>query len=765
MFKHFKAQSRRVLLSGVHGRAEISHPLPGVWRYRVRPRGYLQGASLPERDSLAVSHRMDLGFQTDAESWFCSTAESAIQIRPDGSLQLFHQGLEVASLERISGEFQPAVPINRHRSTLTLQAPAGEAYLGFGEKVGPLNKRGMKFTFWNTDVQPHHPDTDPLYQSIPFFMGIREGRVWGFFLDESARSVVDVAKDHPERICWTAESPELDMYFFVGDTPADLIRSYTLLTGRTPLPPLWSLGLHQSRYSYETQAEVRNVIESYRAHQIPLDAVHLDIHHMDAYKVFTFDRHRFPDPKTLSDWSADHGVKLITIMDPGIKKTSDDPIYQEAASQDFLVKTDRGDVFVGEVWPDPAVFPDFTRSEVRTWWGEKHSSMLDSGISGFWNDMNEPSCFSCHSVIDPALRFGNTLPDDVRHGTMRHLEAHNLYALGMCKATFEGLKILQPEKRPFIVTRAGFSGIQRYAAVWTGDNSAHWEHMEMNLQLLLSLGLSGIPFVGSDLGGFLGHSSGELVTRWTWLGAFFPFMRNHSAIGTDYQEPWAFPDHLPFIREAIQFRYRLLPYLYTLMKEAEDTGLPPMRAMSLHHPDLKNHLCDQFLFGENLLVAPILRPYHTHRSAYFPSKGWMAFDRDEFLQMSEGYGLVSAGLESIPVFLRPGGIVPLTEPALHTSGAMWDTLEWHVHVGAEGRFTLYEDEGEGYSPGHQTTVRIEHVGQRIRIVREGRARFRECLKIYGHGSRLPYLVDGSGAEFWLDVDLPENPEAVIDLVH
>ncbi|GGJ54441.1 glycoside hydrolase family 31 protein [Deinococcus roseus] len=761
MFNRIEVNNRLIQLSGLHSRAEISHPAPEIWRFRIRPRGYLRGETLPEKRSMAVLPLEHLEFQSDPESWLFSTAESSLQVFRNGSVQVRHKGAEVVFIEGIQGEFQPAVPVNRQRTSVTLQASLGEAYLGFGEKVGPLNKRGMKFTFWNTDVQPHHPDTDPLYQSIPFFMGIREGKAWGFFLDESARSTVDVAKNHPERIVWTAESGELDLYFVLGDTPADILKSYTTLTGRTPLPPLWSLGLHQSRYSYETAEEVQEVIQSYRSHQIPLDAIHLDIHHMDAYKVFTFDRHRFPEPKTLSDWAAGHGVKLITIMDPGIKKEARYPMYEEAAAQDFLVKTDRGDVFVGEVWPDPAVFPDFTREDVQKWWGQKHAGMLESGIAGFWNDMNEPSCFSCHSPVDPALRFGNTLPDDVRHGNMRHLEAHNLYALGMCKSTFEGLKTLQPEKRPFIVTRAGYAGIQRYSAVWTGDNSAHWEHMEMNLQLLLSLGLSGVPFVGSDLGGFLSNASGELVTRWTWLGAFFPFMRNHSSIGTDYQEPWAFPEHLPHIRSAIQFRYRLLPYLYTLMKEAEETGLPPMRAISLHHPEHQNHLSDQFLFGESLLVAPILRPYHTHRSVLFPSAGWMDFAAEDSQQHDAGYGLVSAGLDRIPVFLKPGGIVPLTDPASSTSTAFWDTLEWHVHVGSEGEFVLYEDEGEGNQPGIRTTVRIEHLAGRVRITRAGRQRSSEVLWVYGLDAAGPVKLDWTADEVLLESGVSEQQ---LDLV-
>ncbi|GGJ47083.1 glycoside hydrolase family 31 protein [Deinococcus roseus] len=743
MFEKLEKRSNKVVLRGIHARAEIMHPATRVWRYRVHPQGYIEGEDLPEKHSFAVLDPRELPFDLDdqGEKWVCSAGDSSLHITFDGKVNLRLDGAPVARIDGVSGTLEPAEPINICTSILTLYAPPGESYMGFGEKTGPLDKRGLKFKFWNTDIAPHQPDSDPLYQSIPFFMALHAGKVWGFFLDESSRSEVDIAQSHPEKISWKVEGEGLDMYFILGDTPAEILRRYTEITGRIPIRPLWAMGLHQSRYSYESDEQVKKVISLYRKNGIPLDVVHLDIHHMEGYKVFTFHPQRFPEPLKLSRWAAEQGVKIITIMDPGLKKEPGYGPYEEAAKKKFLVQTNRGDVLQGEVWPDPAVFPDFIRPEVREWWGAQHQTMLDQEIAGFWNDMNEPSCTTVHSPHDPRKVQGKTLPDDAQHGKHYHLEVHNVYGLCMCRATFEGLLKLQPDRRPYIITRAGYAGIQRYATVWTGDNSSYWEHMELNLRMLLGLGLSGVTCVGSDIGGFLGYSSGELVTRWTWLGVFFPFMRNHSAIGTNYQEPWAFPEYLPFIKAAIELRYRLLPYIYTLMKEGTENGMPQMRAMLLHYPEHGAHFDDQFLLGENLLATPILRPFQTHRSAYFPTAGWSEFDAQTGRLYGSGYELVAAGLDRIPMFIRPGGIVPLTEVTQSLGTAYWDSIEWQVNVQAEGEYRLFEDAGDGFEPGEWTTVRIHHQNGKIKLTREGRSRKAESLMVYGHAGREPYRVE------------------------
>ncbi|MBB6099389.1 alpha-glucosidase [Deinobacterium chartae] len=725
LLSRLTSQETSVLACGRRAALEISVPLDGVWRLRAVPIADLATAHLPPKESFAVigADPQPLRAFEEFEGWTLEAGGSRLSLKKSGAFELWDGERLVARGLDWRGHTTPDFPRNRFESTLNLEAPEDEAYLGLGEKVGPLDKRGMSFTFWNTDVVPHQPDTDPLYQSIPFFVGLRGGQSWGFFLDEPARSRVDVAARDPERIEWTVEGPELDMYLILGPTPADVLRRYSALTGRAPLPPLWSLGAHQSRWGYENESEIRRVIEGYRARGLPLDAVHMDIDYMNAYKVFTVDSDRYPDVPALARWAAERGVKLITIIDPGVKQERGYPVYEEALEAEYLVRTDRGDVLVGEVWPDPAVFPDFTRPEVRAWWGRQHRALLDLGIRGFWNDMNEPSCFSLHSAHDPSRVLGKTLPDDARHGHRRHLEVHNVYGLTMGQGTYEGLRALDPEHRPFLLTRAGYAGIQRYAAVWSGDNSSHWEHLEMNLTLLLGLSLSGVPFVGSDIGGFAGNSSGELLVRWTQLGAFYPFMRNHSAKGTAAQEPWAFGErYLEPIRAAMELRMRLLPYLYTLMHEASETGAPALRPMMWHYPhDARcTRLSDQFLFGENLLVAPVLRPHHRHRAVYFPAANWIRVDRlEERLPYAAGFHAVEAALEDVPMFLRPGGIVPFTEAMEHTSSARWTQLTWMVNAHASGEYTLFEDDGDGYAPGRRTTLRVERRENQVRLRLEG----------------------------------------------
>jgi alpha-glucosidase len=749
LLNRLHVEDRRVLARGRRAALEVTRPLDGVWRLRIVPVAELAADSLPPKHSFAVvGGGSPLPFAADDETWTCSSGGDALALSRDGAFELTAGGTRVVRAVGWSGRAEPEFPRTRFESALVLAAPEDEGYYGFGEKVGPLNKRGMRFTFWNTDVWPHEPSTDPLYQSIPFFLGLRGGRAWGLFLDEPARSRVDIAQRDPERLEWTVEGPELDVYLILGPRPADVLRRYTDLAGRTPLPPLWALGAHQSRWGYESETEIRTIVEGYRARDLPLDAVHLDIDYMNAYKVFTFDADRYPDPKGLADWAGEQGVRLITIVDPGVKLEAGYRIYEEAREREFLVRTDRGDVLRGEVWPEPAVFPDFTREAVRDWWGEQHRFLIERGIGGVWNDMNEPSCFTIHNEHDADRVMGKTLPDDARHGTRRHVEAHNVYGLTMCQGTWEGLRRLAPERRPFVLTRAGYAGIQRYAAVWTGDNSSHWEHLEMNLTMLLGLGLSGVPFVGSDIGGFVGHSSGELLARWTQLGAFYPLMRNHTAKGTAAQEPWAFgAAYLEPIRAAMTLRYRLLPYLYGLMKEAAETGAPPMRPMLWHYPEDRRavDLSDQFLLGEDLLIAPVLRPYHRHRAVYLPTAGeggdWVRVDRDgENRGYAPGLHALDSELAEIPMLLRPGGIVPLAEPALHTGTARWRNVTWLANASASGSYSLHEDDGDGYGPSATRTVRLEREANRVRLIGSGDA-------------------TGPDGERWMVFGLPDSARA------
>ncbi|MCG0238909.1 MAG: DUF4968 domain-containing protein [Firmicutes bacterium] len=595
-------------------------------------------------------------------------------------------------------------------------APADAHYYGFGQKVGPLDKRGQAMTMWATDEPLHTPGTDPLYQSIPFFLALREGRAFGLFVDSPARVRYDMAKTHPDRYEIVAEQDVLDAYFFAGPDPREVIARYTELTGRMPLPPKWALGYQQSRYSYYPEARVREIAREMRRRQIPCDVIYLDIDYMRGYRVFTWDPERFPDPAGLIRDLREQGFKVVTIVDPGVKVDAQYPVFQEGVAQGHFICYPDGELFIGTVWPGRTAFPDFTREATRRWWGDLHKeALLDKGVAGIWNDMNEPSCFA-----------RNTLPDEVLQGEdgarVPHARVHNVYGLTMCQATYEGLRRHRPDQRPFVLTRSGYAGIQRYAAVWMGDNHSWWEHLWMAMPMCMGMGLSGVPFVGTDVGGFSGDADGELLVRWTQLGVFTPFFRNHSSVNTRDQEPWAFgPEVEERVREAIRLRYRLLPFLYNEFYRASATGLPIMRPLFLEYPDDPEtyRLSDQFLVGRDLLVAPVYQAGAVRRLVYLPRGTWVDFWTGKRYE-GPAHIIAPAPLDRIPVYVRAGAIIPMGPVQNYVGEVPEKELTLAVYAGADGELELYEDDGltMAYQQGEfaLTRVVLEHGGDGGRTV-------------------------------------------------
>lgn len=753
--------TRALLWDDVHA-VEIHSPLEGVLRLRHAPNARLSAPGhpeLPSKRSYAVIAGDDGPLQTiqgpNGGALTASRGEVSVQLDEEGRAWTFSVSGEVrARCVEVRGGARVGYPVTDYRSALVLEAPVGEAYLGLGEKVGVVDKRGEHFVFWNTDVMPHQPDTDPLYASIPFLIAVRDGSAWGLFLDESARSEVDLARDDPRRLQWEVWGPELDLYLIAGPSPRDVLRRYTALTGRMPLPPLWSLGAHQSRWGYESETDLQQIVHGYRSRGLPLDAVHLDIDYQEGFKAWTWDRSRYSDPREVLRRAHEDHVRVITIVDPAVKQVPGYAVYEEALARNLLVREDRGDVLVGALWPEPCVFPDFSREDVQGWWATWHRSFLADGVDGIWNDMNEPSAFdasqSARDLKPPSMRRGlsperegPTLPFDARHGAKRHVEVHNVYGLGMAKASVEAFEQFAPERRPFVLTRAAYAGIQRYAAMWTGDNSSHWQHLEQSLPMLAGLGLSGVPFVGADIPGFLGQPSGELLVRWMQAGVFNPLMRNHSCRGTPPKEPWRFGEPwLGQAREALLRRYRLLPTIYTLMKEAQESGLPPLRPLALHFPEDREALAayDQLLFGDGLLVAPVVRPGQTKRLAYLPRGRWLPFSNlsPAGAPLVEGgtHVIADAPLDVTPMWLREGSALVLTAPAMHTTTAWWPELDWHFAVGPELEARVYEDEGEGYGEFRDTRWRGGFDGVRLWLDREvsGAApASREVDRLWLHG--------------------------------
>ncbi len=574
---------------------------------------------------------------------------------------------------------------------------------GLGEKTGRLDKRGNNLggtaaAMWNTDTYAYDASTDPVYASVPFFIVMREGRAHGFFLDNTHRSFFDVGKESQELLSFGAEDGELDYYFIDGPDPKEVIRRYTALTGRTPLPPLWSLGYHQCRYSYYPESRVREVAATFRAKANPADAIWLDIHYLDGYAPFTWDPERFPDPKRMTADLRTQGFRVVTIVDPHPKQQPGHLPYDSGLAGGHFVRNPDGSVYEGPVWPAnaeknprPSVFPDFSRPASRDWWGGLHLSLLDDGVAGIWNDMNEPAVF-----VKPA----HTMPLDLLHDNegqpTTHREIHNVYGMLMTRSTFEGLARLRPDERPFVLTRASFAGGQRYAAIWPGDNVSDWSHLRATLPMLMGQGLSGFPFLGSDIGGFAEAPTPELSTRWLQLGVFYPFMRTHTSFGTPDQEPWSYgPEHEALNRRAIELRYELLPTVYDAMKEAAETGLPLLRPLLLEFPKEPETWSrdDQAMFGRDLLLAPVLREATTVRDVYLPAGRWFDFWTGREEQGGRTLRL-PVSLSSLPVFVREGAFV-FRQPVLqHTGERSGQPLIVDVYPARASEAVHYEDDGE-----------------------------------------------------------------------
>lgn len=596
-----------------------------------------------------------------------------------------------------------------------------EHFYGFGERTGLLDKLAEQKTNWTVDALDYNSLTDEMYQAIPFFLALRPGLSYGIFLNSSFWSQFDMGAKQPGIWQMHTRGDELDYYIIYGPQPAQVIETYTALTGRMTLPPKWSLGYHQCRWSYKSDAVVRELAKEFRQRQIPCDVIHLDIDYMQGYRVFTWSKKRFPDPKGLISSLRDNGFHTVTIVDPGVKyePEADYSVFDQGLENDYFVRKADGQLMHGYVWPDKAVFPDFLRPEVQDWWAKNHSVLTEAGVAGIWNDMNEPA-------LDdrPFGDEGNKIsfPLDAPQGPpderTTHAEAHNLYGLTMAQASFHALEQLRPGERSFVLTRSGFAGIQRWSAVWMGDNQSLWEHLEMSLPMLCNMGLSGVPFVGSDIGGFAGNATAELFARWMQVGMLYPFMRGHSAMSTAQHEPWVFGDRVEAIcREFIELRYRLLPYIYSLFWEATVTGAPILRPLLYHYPDDTHTytIADQVFLGPFLMAAPIYRPGVEYRAVYLPAGTWYDWWTHERYE-GPTHILAHAPLERMPLYIKAGAIIP-TQPVMQYVDQHPVSELTLVVTPGEGEWTLYEDDGHSfnYQTGEwlATTYRVHQEDENV----------------------------------------------------
>lgn len=605
---------------------------------------------------------------------------------------------------------EPSLPMawNGPRVHVWKKMPPDENYYGLGDKAGPMNRRNRAFTNWNTDEFGWRESSDPLYKTIPFFIGLRKGTAYGVFFDNTYRSTFDFGKESADYFSFGAEGGELNYYFIAGPEPKKIVEAYTAMTGRSPLPPLWSLGYQQCRYSYYPESRAREIVKTFRDKKIPADVIYFDIDYQQGYAPFTVNREYFPTfEKMISDFRV-QGFHSILITDLHIKK---DPghgyaPYDSGIKNDVFVKNPDGSIYVGKVWPGDSVFPDFTLTRVREWWGSLYKDFVAMGVAGFWNDMNEPSVF---------FRADKTMPLETVHRlddgtTLDHRAVHNIFGMENARATYEGLLKLQRGERPFVLTRAAYCGAQRYAATWTGDNSSTWNHLKMSTPMLLSMGLSGMPLIGDDIGGFAGSPPPDLLTRWFEVGALNPIYRDHTAKGTADQEPWVHgPEHEGIRKKYIELRYRLMPYLYTAIEETARTGIPLMRPLFLEYPQAAEFYGDDrdFLFGRDLFVAPVTTEMLDPEEITLPPGDWYDFWTGAKHPHSEKIQL-RPRLDEMPLYVRAGAILPM-QPVVQNTGETPDgPLQLRVYPGMDCRGSLYQDDGHTFAYQKNEILRISY---------------------------------------------------------
>lgn len=614
-----------------------------------------------------------------------------------------------------------------------------ERLYGMGEHTAPFNLRGAKLRLWNTDpAGSYGPGRDPIYMPLPILLSLQSKGGYLLFYENPFPATfeadpLDSKGNHEARATISFEGGPLRGYFIAGEPPIALER-FTELVGRPPLPPRWALGYHQSRWGYRSEAEIREVATTFQRLNLPLSAIHLDIDHMRGYRVFTVDKQRFPSLPNLARDLDKQGIRLVTIVDPGVKRDPRYAVYAEGHRLGRFLHRPDGREFCGVVWPGWSAFPDFTDPETRHWWGSLYDTYLAQGIAGFWHDMNEPPSFA----VDGELRLPYSLPHSLEGQGGDHRRAHNLYALQMNRAAYEYLRKAQTEQRPWLLTRSGWVSIQRYAWNWSGDIESSWEALRLSIVQVIQCGLSGQPYLGPDIGGFSGDPSAELYLRWFQTATFLPFFRTHSALTTRRREPWTYGEpYTSIIRDYLRLRYRLLPYLYTLAWQASRSGAPLVRPLLWVDPRQSSlwDVDDAFLLGDCLLIAPFLSPGQTKRALTLPEGDWYSL-WDDRLFSGGGTVEVEGDLERIPVLVRAGSILPLYED---------DHIHLHLYSPQEEDTRsypswLYTDAGDGYGEWRLDQFTPERKGETIEILHHWDGEYAapaEEWPVTVHGATLP----------------------------
>ncbi|WP_294963970.1 glycoside hydrolase family 31 protein [uncultured Flavobacterium sp.] len=596
-------------------------------------------------------------------------------------------------------------------------AKDGECYYGLGDKATQMNLKGKRVENFATDQYAYQKDQEPLYKVVPFYIGLHNKQSYGIFFDNTFRTFFDFCQERRNITSFWAEGGEMNYYFIYGPQMQDVVTTYTDLTGKPELPPLWVLGYHQCKWSYYPESKVKEITSKFRELQIPCDAIYLDIDYMDGFRCFTWNKNYFPDPKKMVSELAEDGFKTIVIIDPGIKIDKDYWVYKEALEKDFFCKRADGPYMKGKVWPGECNFPDYTNPSVREWWAGLFKELIAYiGVKGVWNDMNEPAVMEVPN---------KTFPMDVRHfydgNPCSHRKAHNIYGTQMARATYHGVKRFAYPKRPFVITRSAYSGAQRYTSSWTGDNVATWEHLWIANIQVQRMSISGMGFTGSDIGGFAEQPTGELYARWIQLGVFHPFCRTHSSGDHGNQEPWAFDEEVVNItRKFVSLRYQLLPYLYTMFWQYIEEGVPMLKPLVYYDQDdtQTHYRNDEFIFGNHILVCPILEPNAVGRRMYIPRGEWYNYWTNElFIGGREIW--VDTKFDEIPVFVKAGAIIPKYPVQQYVGELEFDELTLDVYYkNGKEQSAVYEDAQDGYDykKGRYSYLSLRNIGKEKELI-------------------------------------------------
>ena len=666
-------------------KVEIKVVTSDMIRVRLAPKGvFLDDFSYAVVEQEHITHHNETG--QDDLHYYVSTPNVTCKISKKDFLVSFSDAKgKVMNADYSPMHWEENPDFGGYYVYCTKKAFPDEVFFGGGDKASHLNLRGRRIQNWNSDTYSYAFNQDPLYKTIPFYIGVTEGDAYGIFFDNTFKTYFDFAAEYNDQTSFWSEGGELQYYYIHGPQIMDVVMRYHQLTGTHFLPPMWAIGYHQCRWSYYPESKVRETANEFRKRQIPCDAIYLDIDYMDGYRCFTWNPKYFPDPKKMiADLSA-NGFKTVVMIDPGIKVDENYWVFKEGQDNKYFCR--RGDDYFmeGFVWPGRCQFPDYTNPKVREWWGTLYKGLVDDGVAGFWNDMNEPAVFG-----------RGTFPDDVRHHFEgyrgSHRKAHNIYGMQMVRATYEGLQKLYKNKRPFTITRAAYSGTQRYASVWTGDNIATWEHLRIGTLQLQRLSMSGLSFCGTDIGGFTGNPDGELYTRWMQFGVFSPFMRVHSAGDTVDREPWSFgPDWEAICKKFIELRYKLLPYIYTAFWQQHKYGMPILRPVCMLEQHVYKNLLreEEFAFGDKILVSPVLNPGQTSKVVYLPEGSWYYYFNNQKYQGGQEIS-VNTPLDEMPIFLKGGSVFAEYPVMQYTGEKKIDAL----------KLVAYFEEGEHHSVGY-----------------------------------------------------------------